>query len=107
VGRSDKISVEWSAIACPGCAYARPGSSTAFHVVGAQFDTVYAEGGYLLRGGTDAYGQKAGGAQVLALAPGQGGFVEAVFAARGTYALVDHDPRHAEAGAHGKLVVTP
>lgn len=86
---------------------AGPGSTTSFHVVGAQFDTVYAEGAYLLRDGVDGFGQRAGGAQALGLAPAQGGFAEAVFAEPGTYALVDHDMRHAEAGEHGKLVVTP
>ena len=74
--------------------------------MGAQFDTVYAEGGYRLSRGVDAFGETGGGAQVLALMPAQGGFVETVFAEPGTYALVDHDMRHAEAGAHGKIVVT-
>ncbi|MEV0267829.1 multicopper oxidase domain-containing protein [Hamadaea sp. NPDC050747] len=86
---------------------AGPGSTSAFHVVGAQFDTVYAEGGYRLRRGVDPFGQTAGGAQVLDLAPAQGGFVETVFVEPGTYALVDHDMRHAETGAHGKIVITP
>lgn len=79
---------------------AGPGSGVAFHVVGAQFDTVYKEGGYLLsRGGP-------GAAQVLDLAPAQGGFVETVFPEPGHYPFVDHDTRHADAGAHGVFEVT-
>jgi nitrite reductase (NO-forming) len=83
---------------------AGPGSGTAFHVVGAQFDTVYKEGAYLLRPGGDAGDQ--GGAQVLDLAPAQGGFAETVFPAPGHYPFVDHDVRHAESGAHGIVTVT-
>jgi len=84
---------------------AGPGSTTAFHVVGAQFDTVYKEGAYQLRSGTDAFGRRSGGAQVLDLAPAQGGYVEMTFTEPGTYAFVDHDMRHAEAGAHGIIKV--
>ncbi len=77
-----------------------PGSGTAFHIVGAPFDTVYKEGAYLLRrGGT-------GGAQVLDLAPAQGGYVETVFPEPGHYPFVDHDVLHGEAGAHGMFQVT-
>ncbi|MDA8368681.1 MAG: multicopper oxidase domain-containing protein [Nocardiopsaceae bacterium] len=74
---------------------AGPTSGTSFHIVGAQFDTVYKEGAYLLRPDDD------GGAQALDLAPAQGGFVETVFPEAGTYPFVDHDMRHAENGAHG------
>lgn len=84
---------------------AGPGSTTAFHIVGAQFDTVYREGAYQLRAGTDAFGATSGGAQVLDLAPAQGGYVETTFTEAGTYAFVDHDMRHAEAGAHGIIRV--
>ncbi|MGV9661933.1 multicopper oxidase domain-containing protein [Nocardia niigatensis] len=80
---------------------AGPGDATAFHIVGGQFDTVYREGNWLLRPG-DA----AGGAQVLDLAPAQGGFVELTFPEAGHYAFVDHDMRHAENGAHGIITVT-
>lgn len=73
---------------------AGPNRGTSFHVVGAQFDTVYAEGGYLLRPG-------AGGAQGLALAPGQGGFVELSFPEPGHYPFVSHVMVDAERGAHG------
>ncbi|WP_219510744.1 multicopper oxidase domain-containing protein [Nonomuraea ceibae] len=74
---------------------AGPSSGTALHVVGAPFDTVYKEGAYQVR--TD----DPGGAQVLDLAPAQGGFAELVFPEPGTYPVVDHTMRHAEAGAHG------
>jgi nitrite reductase (NO-forming) len=77
---------------------AGPGGTVSFHVVGAQFDTVYAEGAYRLRGGP-------GGAQALGLTAAQGGFVETVFTEPGTYTLVDHDMRHAEGGAHGRIAV--
>ncbi|MEO3785517.1 multicopper oxidase domain-containing protein [Actinocorallia sp. B10E7] len=79
---------------------AGPGSGTAFHIVGAQFDTVYKEGAYLLeRGGP-------GGAQALDLSAAQGGFAETVFPEPGRYPFVDHDMRHGEAGAHGLFEVT-
>lgn len=81
---------------------AGPASGTAFHIVGAQFDTVYKEGAYLLR--RDDGGD--GAAQVLDLAAAQGGFVETVFPEPGRYPFVDHDMRHAEAGAHGFVQVT-
>ncbi|WIX98047.1 multicopper oxidase domain-containing protein [Amycolatopsis mongoliensis] len=80
---------------------AGPGDTTSFHVVGAQFDTLYKEGGWLLRP-TDT----AGGAQALDLAPAQGGFVELTFPEPGHYPFVDHDMRHAENGAHGSITVT-
>ncbi|NUW35709.1 multicopper oxidase domain-containing protein [Nonomuraea sp. SMC257] len=78
---------------------AGPSSGTALHVVGAPFDTVYKEGAYALR--TD----DPGGAQVLDLAPAQGGFAELVFPEPGTYPVVDHSMRQAEAGAHGLFKV--
>ncbi|WP_199185815.1 cupredoxin domain-containing protein [Streptomyces carminius] len=52
-----------------------PDRPSAFHVVGGQFDTVYHEGAHRLR--PDDPGS--GGAQVLDLAPAQGGFVELAF----------------------------
>jgi nitrite reductase (NO-forming) len=79
---------------------AGPSDGIAFHVVGTVFDTVYKEGAYLLRP------RQAGGSQVLDLATAQGGFVETVFPAAGHYAFVDHDMRHAEAGAHGMVEVS-
>ncbi len=85
---------------------AGPNRGTSFHVVGGQFDTVYAEGRWLLRaapGQPDA----PGGAQVLALAPAQGGFVELTLPEAGHYPLVNHVMVDAERGAHGILQVTP
>ena len=73
---------------------AGPNRPTSFHVVGGQFRTTYAEGAYLLRGG-------AGGAQSLALAPAQGGFVELTFPEPGDYPFVSHLMVDAERGAHG------
>ncbi|AVV47907.1 nitrite reductase [Streptomyces sp. P3] len=79
---------------------AGPSDGIAFHIVGTVFDTVYKEGAYLLKPGG------AGGSQVLDLATAQGGFVETTFPEAGHYAFVDHDMRHAEAGAHGMVEVS-
>jgi nitrite reductase (NO-forming) len=79
---------------------AGPNRTTSFHVVGGQFDTTYAEGTYLLRPGE-------GGAQALALAPAQGGFVELTFPEPGRYPFVSHIMVDAERGAHGLFEVTP
>ncbi|WP_157943985.1 multicopper oxidase domain-containing protein, partial [Blastococcus atacamensis] len=79
---------------------AGPSTGTAFHVVGAQFDTVYREGAYLLRPTDGA----AGGAQVLDLAPAQGGFVEFTLVQPGSYPFVSHRLADAVRGASGLLV---
>ncbi|MFE9774806.1 multicopper oxidase domain-containing protein [Streptomyces sp. NPDC005931] len=79
---------------------AGPTDGVAFHIVGTVFDTVYKEGALLLERGDP------GGAQVLDLAPAQGGYVETVFPEAGHYSFVDHDMRHAESGAHGVVKVT-
>ncbi|MGW5095355.1 multicopper oxidase domain-containing protein [Streptomyces nodosus] len=79
---------------------AGPGDGIAFHIVGTVFDTVYEEGAYLLEPG------RPGGSQVLGLAPAQGGFVETTFPAAGHYSFLDHDMRHAEAGAMGMVEVS-
>ena len=84
---------------------AGPNRPSSFHIVGTQFDTVYSEGGYLLRRGRDGAGGTDGGSQVLALAPGQGGFVETVFPEPGHYPLVSHVMVDAERGAHGIVTV--
>ncbi|WP_354002988.1 multicopper oxidase domain-containing protein [Microbacterium elymi] len=74
--------------------------ATSFHVVGGQFNTVWAEGAYLLkRSGTS-------GSQALALAPAQGGFVELTFPEAGHYPFVSHYMIDAERGAHGVFDVT-
>ncbi|MFJ9863825.1 multicopper oxidase domain-containing protein [Streptomyces sp. NPDC101165] len=78
---------------------AGPSDGVSFHVVGTVFDTVYKEGAYLLEPG------RPGGSQVLDLAVAQGGFVETTFPAAGHYSFVDHDMRHAEAGAAGTVEV--
>lgn len=84
-----------------------PNRPLSFHVVGAQFDTVYREGAYQLRHGVDAFGQAGGGAQALALQPAEGGFVETTIAEAGHYPFVSHVMSDAERGAHGVLNVTP
>jgi nitrite reductase (NO-forming) len=78
---------------------AGPNRSSSFHVVGGQFDTVWFEGDYLLRGGS-------GGAQSLALAAAQGGFVELTFPEAGRYPFVSHVMVDAERGAHGVFEVS-
>ncbi|GGB44853.1 hypothetical protein GCM10011492_39930 [Flexivirga endophytica] len=86
---------------------AGPAKALSFHVIGTQFDTVYAEGGYLLKRGKDGFGDVDGGAQALALQPGQGGFVEFTPPAAGHYPFVSHVMNDAEHGAHGTIEVTP
>ena len=81
---------------------AGPNRATAFHVVGGQFTTTWAEGSYLLR---DAGADGTGGAQALALAPAQGGFVELTLTEPGHYPFVSHVMVDAERGAHGLLSV--
>lgn len=81
---------------------AGPNRPSAFHVVGGQFDTVYREGDWVLRDGGST---GTGGAQVLDLAPAQGGFVELTFPEPGTYAFVSHAMSDAEAGALGRVLV--
>jgi nitrite reductase (NO-forming) len=68
-------------------------------VVGGLFDTVYAEGAYLLR-------RSDGAAQSLGLQPAQGGFVELTFPEAGDYPFVSHVMVDAERGAHGLFRVT-
>ena len=78
-----------------------PSSGVSFHVIGTRFDTVYKEGAWLLRPGSGR-----GGSQVLDLAAAQGGFVELTFPEPGDYPFVDHNLRHADAGAAGIFTVT-
>ena len=84
---------------------AGPNRATSVHIVGAQFDTVYAEGAYLL-GGPGAP-ESDGGSQALALQPAQGGFVETTFREAGHYPLVSHIMIDAERGAHAVVRVLP
>ncbi|GAA1535020.1 hypothetical protein GCM10009827_061550 [Dactylosporangium maewongense] len=79
---------------------AGPSRGSAFHIVGAQFDTVYREGQWLLRPGDP------GGAQVLDLSPAAGGFVETTLAAAGHYPFVTHAMVDAERGARGIIEVS-
>jgi nitrite reductase (NO-forming) len=84
---------------------AGPNRPSSFHIVGGQFDTVYAEGDYLLRDGGST---GTGGSQTLALQPAQGGFVELVFPEPGDYPFVTHTMSDAEKGAAGVFhVVAP
>lgn len=80
-----------------------PNRSTAFHVIGAQFDTVYKEGDFLLKDGGST---GTGGSQVLDLAVAQGGFVELTFPEPGNYPFVNHVMVDAERGAAGTFHVT-
>ncbi|TDE88770.1 copper oxidase [Occultella glacieicola] len=80
---------------------AGPNRGTSFHVVGGQFDTVFAEGAYLLTPDEPT----GGGAQTLALGAAQGGFVELVMPQAGHYPMVNHVMSDAERGAHGILEV--
>jgi nitrite reductase (NO-forming) len=81
---------------------AGPNRASDFHVVGAQFDTVFEEGAYLLRRGNPEHGAS----QVLSLGPAQGGFVELAFQRPGHYPFVSHLMVDAERGAHGVIHVT-
>lgn len=85
---------------------AGPSDGTSFHVVGAQYDSVYKEGAYTIRDGRDAFGGRDGGAQALDLAPAQGGFVEMTLPEPGRYTFVDHSFADMEKGAAGYLDVT-
>ena len=75
---------------------AGPNRATSFHVVGGQFETVWSEGRYLIDGSDPT-----AGAQVLPLAPAQGGFVELTFPEAGNYPFVSHSMVDAERGAAG------
>ena len=83
-----------------------PNRSSAFHIVGGQFDTVYAEGGWSLGGPRAAGDDPTGGSQVLGLHVAQGGFVELEFPEAGHYPFVSHVMIDAERGAHGIVRVT-
>lgn len=84
---------------------AGPNTAGAFHIVGAQFDTVFSEGDYLLRDGGST---GTGGSQVFPMQPAQGGFVELTFPEAGNYPFVSHIMSDAEKGAIGVFhVVAP
>ncbi|AZL10085.1 multicopper oxidase domain-containing protein [Brevibacterium aurantiacum] len=79
-----------------------PNRSSAFHIIGGQFDTVYKEGAYLIRPDNP----EKGASQVLDLETAQGGFVELEFAEEGHYPFVSHKMVDAERGAHGIVDIT-
>jgi len=81
---------------------AGPSDDSSFHVVGAQFDTVFNNGAYLLQPGSPA----AGAAQTLNLMPGEGGFAEFTVPAAGQYEMLDHHLDRASAGAAGYVVAS-
>lgn len=83
---------------------AGPNTAGAFHIVGAQFDTVFSEGDYLLRDGGST---GTGGSQVFPMQPAQGGFVELTFPEAGNYSFVSHIMSDAEKGAIGVFHVVP
>lgn len=83
-----------------------PNRPSSFHVIGAQFDTTFAEGAYLLDPTQPRARATQGGAQALGLQAAQGGFVELSFPEAGTYPFVSHLMVDAERGAHGKFRVT-
>ncbi|GAA2242876.1 multicopper oxidase domain-containing protein [Rarobacter faecitabidus] len=85
---------------------AGPNSSLTFHVVGAQFDTVWREGVYSVRQGEAAGVEGTTGAQALPLLAAEGGFVEFVPKEAGDYPFVNHQMSLAEKGAHGIFAVT-
>ncbi|MFI7542830.1 multicopper oxidase domain-containing protein [Actinoplanes sp. NPDC049599] len=78
---------------------AGPNRGSAFHVVGAQFDTLYREGRWQLRPADP------GAAQVLDLPPAAGGFVETVLAEPGHYPFLSHLVADADRGARGTIEV--
>lgn len=78
---------------------AGPNRTSAFHIVGAHFDTVYREGQWQLRPSDP------GAAQVLDLTPAAGGFVETVLPESGHYPFVSHLMVDAERGARGTIQV--
>ena len=81
---------------------AGPNLATTFHVVGTQFDTVWREGAYVIRGG----GSGGGWGQVLSLGAAEGGFVEFTPLEAGHYAFVNHALSLAEKGQVGVFEVT-
>ena len=81
---------------------AGPNLATTFHVVGTQFDTVWREGAYTIRGG----GSGGGWGQVLSLGAAEGGFVEFTPLEAGHYTFVNHALSLAEKGQTGVFEVT-
>lgn len=85
---------------------AGPNVPLSFHIVGAQFATVWTEGHYTVRNNTDAVtGEGPTGSQAVSFLPAQGGFVEVSIPKPGNYPMVNHVMSFAERGAHGMLQV--
>lgn len=81
---------------------AGPSNDSSFHVVGAQFTTVFNNGAYLLQPGSPG----GGAAQTLNLMPGEGGFVEFKVPAAGMYEMLDHHLDRATTGAAGYIMAS-
>lgn len=79
---------------------AGPNEASAFHVVGAHFDTVFKEGDYQVKPGNAAHGA----AQEIDLQPGEGGFVEFTLPEPGHYSFLTHRLADAQRGGTGMLV---
>ena len=85
---------------------AGPNVPLSFHIVGAQFATVWTEGHYTVRNNTDVVtGEGPTGSQAVSFLPAQGGFVEVSIPKQGNYPIVNHVMSFAERGAHGMLQV--
>lgn len=85
---------------------AGPNVPLSFHIVGAQFASVWTEGHYTVRNNTDAVtGEGPTGSQAVSFLPAQGGFVEVSIPKPGNYPMVNHVMSFAERGAHGMLQV--
>lgn len=85
---------------------AGPSLATSFHIVGLQFDQVFHEGAWTLRGPQGIGQAWSGGSQALGLQPAQGGFVECVAKEPGNYVLVTHSFADMEKGAKGILRIS-
>lgn len=79
---------------------AGPSRSEAFHVVGAPFQVVYLDGGYLVPRGSSGAGA------TLPLDPGDGGFAELTFTMPGRYPFLSHSLADAAMGASGVFAAT-
>lgn len=82
--------------------------SMPFHVIGAQFSSVWTEGRYTVKDNSSGSGamERNTGSQVLPLMPAQGGFVEIDFQTPGRYPFVNHSMSLAEKGQHGYIDVS-
>ncbi|OFQ99339.1 multicopper oxidase domain-containing protein [Alloscardovia sp. HMSC034E08] len=79
---------------------AGPNLDLDFHIVGAQFSTVWSEGRYLVNN-TEGVGS-----QTVDVATASGAFVETTFTYPGTYIFLNHKASYAEKGAMGAIEVS-